>query len=54
MSKRTRQNTLLELVDQQPYRNQEELRRALVRKGFDVTQATLSPSEEADAAIAFR
>ncbi len=42
MSKRTRQNTLLELVEQQPYRNQEELRRALVRRGFDVTQATLS------------
>jgi transcriptional regulator of arginine metabolism len=42
MSKRTRQNTLLELVQNQPYRNQEELRRALVRRGFDVTQATLS------------
>lgn len=42
MSKRTRQNTLLEIVEQQPYRNQEELRRALVRRGFDVTQATLS------------
>ncbi len=42
MSKRTRQNTLLELVEQQPYRNQEELRRALYRRGFEVTQATLS------------
>src|SRR5512147_1274476 len=42
MSKRTRQNTLLELVQQQPYRNQDELRRALARRGFDVTQATLS------------
>jgi len=42
MSKRTRQNTLLELVQQQPYRNQDELRRALTRRGFDVTQATLS------------
>ncbi len=42
MSKRTRQNTLLELVEQQPYRNQDELRRALARRGFDVTQATLS------------
>lgn len=42
MSKRTRQNTLLELVQQQPYRNQDELRRALVRRGFEVTQATLS------------
>lgn len=42
MSKRTRQNALLELVQQQPYRNQDELRRALVRRGFDVTQATLS------------
>lgn len=42
MSKRTRQNTLLELVEQQPYRNQDELRRALTRRGFDVTQATLS------------
>ncbi len=42
MSKRTRQNTLLEIIEQQPYRNQEELRRALVRRGFDVTQATLS------------
>ncbi len=42
MSKRTRQNTLLEIVQQQPYRNQDELRRALARRGFDVTQATLS------------
>ncbi len=42
MSKRTRQNTLLELVQQQPYRNQDELRRALARRGFEVTQATLS------------
>src|SRR3954469_361121 len=42
MSKRTRQNTLLEIVEQQPYRNQDELRRALVKRGFDVTQATLS------------
>jgi len=42
MSKRTRQNTLLELVQQQSYRNQDELRRALARRGFDVTQATLS------------
>lgn len=42
MSKRTRQNTLLEIVQQQPYRNQEELRRALIRRGFNVTQATLS------------
>jgi len=42
MSKRTRQNTLLELVEQQPYHNQDELRRALARRGFDVTQATLS------------
>lgn len=42
MSKRTRQNTLLEVVQQQPYRNQDELRRALARRGFDVTQATLS------------
>ncbi len=42
MSKRTRQNTLLEIVQQQPYRNQDELRRALARRGVDVTQATLS------------
>jgi transcriptional regulator of arginine metabolism len=42
MSKLSRQNLILELVQQESLSNQEELRRRLVKRGFDVTQATLS------------
>lgn len=42
MSKVARQNTILELVQQEAVVNQEQLRRLLSRQGFDVTQATLS------------
>lgn len=42
MSKRSRQNLILELIDGQPILNQEELRKVLSKRGFEVTQATLS------------
>lgn len=42
MSKLTRQNLILELVQQEPLANQEELRKRLLKHSFDVTQATLS------------
>ncbi|HWR34436.1 MAG TPA: arginine repressor [Clostridia bacterium] len=42
MSKLSRQNLILELVQHEPLSNQEELRRRLLKHGFDVTQATLS------------
>jgi transcriptional regulator of arginine metabolism len=42
MSKVSRQNTILELVEHESIVNQEQLRRLLSRQGFDVTQATLS------------
>ncbi len=42
MSKLTRQNLILEIVESEPIVNQEELRKRLVKQGFDVTQATLS------------
>ena len=42
MSKLSRQNLILELVHQEALANQEELRRRLLKRGFDVTQATLS------------
>jgi transcriptional regulator of arginine metabolism len=42
MSKLSRQNLILDLVQQEPVANQEQLRKLLVRQGFDVTQATLS------------
>ena len=42
MSKLSRQNLILELVRREPFANQEQLRRTLVKSGFDVTQATLS------------
>jgi transcriptional regulator of arginine metabolism len=42
MSKVSRQNLILELVEQESVANQEQLRRLLLRQGFDVTQATLS------------
>jgi transcriptional regulator of arginine metabolism len=37
-----RQVVLLELVDREPLRSQEELRRRLRQRGFDATQATIS------------
>jgi transcriptional regulator of arginine metabolism len=40
--KRDRQNTILELVRTHPVDSQEELRRLLRQRGWDVTQATLS------------
>jgi transcriptional regulator of arginine metabolism len=40
--KARRQSVVLELVQQQPVRNQEQLRRLMRKAGFDVTQATLS------------
>jgi transcriptional regulator of arginine metabolism len=42
MSKLTRQSHILELVQAEQLANQEELRKRLVKRGFDVTQATLS------------
>jgi transcriptional regulator of arginine metabolism len=42
MSKLSRQNLILDLVQQEPVVNQEQLRKLLFRQGFDVTQATLS------------
>src|SRR6266581_4663051 len=42
MSKLSRQNTILEVVEKETISNQEQLRKALTRAGFDVTQATLS------------
>src|SRR5208283_5231211 len=42
MSKLSRQNVILELVQQESVANQEQLRKLLLRQGFDVTQATLS------------
>jgi transcriptional regulator of arginine metabolism len=42
LSKQERHNAIRELVAQRPISNQDELRRKLVRRGFDVTQATLS------------
>ena len=40
--KRDRHRTILELVDAQPVASQEELRRLLTGRGWDVTQSTLS------------
>lgn len=42
MSKTERHNTIRELVGRIAIASQDELRRKLVRRGFDVTQATLS------------
>jgi len=42
MSKLSRQNLILDLVQQESVANQEQLRRLLLRQGFEVTQATLS------------
>lgn len=40
--KARRQATILELVDREPFHNQEVLRRRLHQRGFDATQATIS------------
>ena len=40
--KARRQSALLDLIQRQPVRSQEQLRRLLRAAGFDVTQATLS------------
>jgi transcriptional regulator of arginine metabolism len=42
MSKLSRQNLILDLVQQETVANQEQLRKLLVRQGVEVTQATLS------------
>ncbi|MFT4114742.1 arginine repressor [Silvibacterium sp.] len=42
MTKVDRHNVIRELVAQMAISNQDELRRKLVRRGFDVTQATVS------------
>ena len=42
MTKPARQRAILETVERQPLASQEELRRVLMRRGFEVTQATLS------------
>lgn len=42
MSKLSRHNTILGLLEEQELHNQDELRRALSRRGIKVTQATLS------------
>jgi len=42
MSKLSRQNAILELLDQGPIASQEELQRLLHKRGFDAGQATLS------------
>lgn len=42
MSKQERQSTIRQLIGAEAIASQDELRRRLVRRGFDVTQATLS------------
>lgn len=42
MSKLSRHNAILELLDQGPVTSQEELQRLLRKRGFDAGQATLS------------
>lgn len=42
MNKSLRQRAVLEVVGQEPVANQEDLQRALRKRGFKVTQATLS------------
>ncbi|HVW78888.1 MAG TPA: hypothetical protein VHB45_14840 [Alloacidobacterium sp.] len=42
LSKTERHNAIRELVGSSVISNQEELRRKLIRRGFDVTQATVS------------
>ena len=40
--KTRRQSAILEIVERQPVRSQEQLRQQLAQRGFDVTQATVS------------
>ena len=40
--KSRRQSAILEVVEHEPVRSQEQLRQRLTQRGFDVTQATLS------------
>ena len=40
--KARRQSVILDVIQRQPVRNQEQLRRLVRAAGFDVTQATLS------------
>lgn len=42
MSKLSRQNAILQLLDERPVTSQEELQKLLHRRGFDAGQATLS------------
>jgi transcriptional regulator of arginine metabolism len=42
MSKAARQKAILDLLEQGPVENQDALQHSLVRRGFDVGQATLS------------
>ncbi|HKT52736.1 MAG TPA: arginine repressor, partial [Candidatus Angelobacter sp.] len=42
MAKLARQQTILELAHEAPLPNQQELCKVLARRGFQVTQATLS------------
>jgi transcriptional regulator of arginine metabolism len=41
-NKTERQNTIRELIESRPVASQEELRRLLLQRGWDVTQSTLS------------
>ena len=41
-NKRERQSAILEIVEQRPVSSQEDLRKLLLHRGWDVTQATLS------------
>lgn len=41
-NKRERQTAILEIIDSQAVTSQEDLRKLLLRRGWDVTQATLS------------
>ncbi|HEU4642728.1 MAG TPA: arginine repressor [Gemmatimonadaceae bacterium] len=41
-NKRERQATIRELIESRPVESQEELRRLLLQRGWDVTQSTLS------------
>lgn len=42
MNKRERQSTIREMVQEHPVGSQEELRQLLLKRGWDVTQSTLS------------
>ena len=42
-NKRERHDTILEIIDSRVVSSQEDLRKLLLQRGWDVTQATLSP-----------